>query len=99
MADPLSPQPVAKSTALSLLWQLYWSLHALLLERVKPVGEEPRREGEGGSASTATRSFKAGATDVCRAVTAAARIGSSASHNEPIVRCCFDIHAQSTKAQ
>jgi predicted nuclease of restriction endonuclease-like (RecB) superfamily len=34
-----SPQPVAKSTAYSLLWQLPWGHHALLLEKVKPVEE------------------------------------------------------------
>ena len=34
-----SPQPVAKSTADSLLWQLPWGHHALLLEKVKPVEE------------------------------------------------------------
>ncbi len=32
-----SPQPVAKSTADSLLWQLPWGHHALLLEKVKPL--------------------------------------------------------------
>ena len=37
LGGPPSPQPVAKSTADSLLWQLPWGHHALLLEKVKPV--------------------------------------------------------------
>ena len=39
LGGPPSPQPVAKSTADSLLWQLPWGHHALLLEKVKPVDE------------------------------------------------------------
>ena len=39
LGGPPSPQPVAKSTADSLLWQLPWGHHALLLEKVKPVEE------------------------------------------------------------
>ena len=38
---PVSPQPVAKSVVDSLLWQLPWGHHALLLEKLKPV--ETRR--------------------------------------------------------
>ena len=37
LGGPPSPQPVAKSSADSLLWQLPWGHHALLLERIKPV--------------------------------------------------------------
>ena len=39
LGGPPSPQPVAKSTAGSLLWQLPWGHHALLLEKVKPIDE------------------------------------------------------------
>lgn len=41
LGGPSSPQPVAKSSADSLLWQLPWGHHALLLEKLKPV--ETRR--------------------------------------------------------
>ena len=37
LGGPPSPQPVAKSSADSLLWQLPWGHHALLLEKIKPV--------------------------------------------------------------
>lgn len=41
LSGPSLPQPVAKSSADSLLWQLPWGHHALLLEKLKPV--ETRR--------------------------------------------------------
>lgn len=36
-ATPSSPQPVAKSPGDSLLWQVPWGHHALLLAKVKPL--------------------------------------------------------------
>jgi hypothetical protein len=42
LGGPVSPQPVAKSTADSLLWQLPWEHHARIEQAVVPLDAEQR---------------------------------------------------------